>query len=194
MDNSSMKRYGMALYMLGIALAVIGGAKLPLNGDIWPDTLFLFNDGVILALLGLVLWKYSVSNANAKPKKGQRTAQQILMDMGPILEDLYRSVDDLACYQLLEYVKILREQYLIPMGERNAQIVNRFGMEKSAELLIAISYGERILNRVYSAAADQHHDEAASCVEEAYGVFQEIYSIWNRIDEDETVLIHSPRR
>ena len=177
MDNSSMTKYGIGLYCLGIGLAVIGAAKLPAEGQEWSDMLYLFNDGVILTLLGTVLWRFGLANQSKKKEEGQRTSFQILKDMGPILDDLYRSVDDLECYQLQEYVKILREQYLIPLGEARSEIVHRYGLEKSAELLVALSYGERILNRVYSAASDKHHDEAVSCVEEAYNAFQEIYRI-----------------
>lgn len=177
MDNSSMAKYGFWLYCLGIGMTVIAAAKLPEEGEKWSDVLYLFNDGVILALLGLVFWRFGLRRKASQKKKGKRSSFQILTDMGPILEDLYRSVDDLECYQLQEYIKILREQYLIPLEEARFEIIHRFGMEKSTDLLVAISYGERILNRVASAAADQHHDEAVSSVEEAYNAFQEIYRI-----------------
>ena len=172
-----MIKYGVGLYCFGVSVAVVGAAKIPLEGEKWSDVLFLFNDGVILALVGLALWRFGLRTQAKRKRKGKRTSFQILTDMGPILEDLYRSVDDLECYQLQEYIKILREQYLIPLEESRSEIIHQFGIEKSAELLVAISYGERILNRVASAAADQHHDEAVSSVEEAYNAFREIYRI-----------------
>ena len=181
-----MARYGFGLYCLGIGVTVIGAAKMPAAGEKWSDVLYLFNDGVILALLGLMLWRFGLRTTAKKKQKGKRTSFQILTDMGPILEDLYRSVDDLECYQLQEYIKILREQYLVPLEESRAEIVHRFGIQKSAELLVAISYGERILNRVASAAADQHHDEAVSSVEEAYNAFQEIYRILRELGAEPT--------
>ena len=73
------------------------------------------------------------------------------------MDDLYRNVDDLECYQIQEYVNILRAQYLMPLEQLRGRIIADKGLEKTAELLIAISYGERIINRIHSAALDGHH-------------------------------------
>ena len=174
MDN--LAKYGLLLYSLGICWAVVGAAKMPDPGETWPSTLFVFNDGLILTLLGLVLWKFAPV-PKKKEEEGRRTAIQLLRDMEPILDDLYKSVDELECYQIQEYIKILREQYLVPLEDKRTGIMKKFGMEKAAELLIAISYGERILNRVYSASLDGHHDEAVTCTEEAHGAFQEVFAL-----------------
>ena len=55
------------------------------------------------------------------------------------------------------------------------------GMDKAAELLIAISYGERVINRIHSAALDGHHDEAVECTEEAHAAFKEVFEITLKI-------------
>lgn len=168
---------GVLLYSMGICITVIAGAKLPDEGQMWSDVLYLFQDGVILTIIGLILWYQSPQEEEELDvmTEGHRTPYQLLRDVQPIIEDLYRSVDDLECYQIQEYVKILREQYLAPLESKRDDIIKRFGMEVAAELLIAISYGERIINRVHSAALDGHHDEAVECTEEAHAVFQEIF-------------------
>lgn len=167
---------GVLLYCLGICITVIAGAKLPEEGQRWSDVLYLFQDGVVLTIIGLILWYQAPQKEEEVVlAEGHRTPYQLLRDVQPIMEDLYRSVDDLECYQIQEYVKILREQYLAPLESKRDEIIKRFGMEVAAELLIAISYGERIINRVHSASLDGHHDEAVECTEEAYAVFQEIF-------------------
>ena len=55
------------------------------------------------------------------------------------------------------------------------------GLEKTAELLIAISYGERLINRIHSAALDGHHDEAVECTEEAHAAFKEVFKLTVRV-------------
>lgn len=166
---------GMLMYCLGICITVIAGAKLPDEGQRWSSVLYLFQDGVILTIIGLILWYQAPKKDVNTEEDGQRTPYQLLRDVQPIIEDLYRSVDDLECYQIQEYVKILREQYLVPLESKRGEIIQRFGMEGAADLLIAVSYGERIVNRVHSASLDGHHDEAVECTEEAHAVFQEIF-------------------
>ena len=171
----SMAKYGMILYALGICVAVIGAAKMPETGQTWSNTLYVFNDGIILTLLGLVLWRFGVSQDSSTTSEDKGTVVQLLKDMEPILEDLYREVDDLSCAQIAEYLMILKKQYLLKLENRRNQVINKFGLEKSADLLIAISYGERVLNRAHSAALDDHHDESVECVEEAYNAFKDVF-------------------
>ena len=102
----------------------------------WSDVLYLFQDGVILTIIGLILWYQSPQEEELDVMtEGHRTPYQLLRDVQPIIEDLYRSVDDLECYQIQEYVKILREQYLAPLESKRDDIIKRFGMEVAAEIV-----------------------------------------------------------
>ena len=177
-----MANYGMILFVLGICVSVIGAAKLPSDGASWSDMVYLFNDGVILSLLGLALWRMALRMQKVKVSETGNDPLKLLEATQPIVSDLYRSADDLETYQFQEYVKILREQYLLPISNARHQLLNRGDMRKTAELLITLSYAERILNRVGSAASDQHLDEAARCAEEAYAAFQEVYILMRNID------------
>ena len=106
---------------------------------------------------------------------------KLLLGMRSIIDELYRSADDLETYQFQEYTKILREQYLLPISASRQVLINRFGMEKAAELLISLSYGERLINRVNSAAIDDHVEEAAKCAEEAYAAFEQVYRLIKKL-------------
>jgi len=151
------------------------------DGDTWPDTMFLFNDGVILTILGLALWRLALRNEEEEATETDKDPLKLLLDVRSHVEDLYRSADDLESYQFLEQTKIIREDFLLPISASRQQLINRFGMEKAAELLITISYAERIVNRVSSAATDQHLEEAARCTEEAYAAFQEVYALMKKL-------------
>jgi hypothetical protein len=172
---------GIILYSLGISIAAIGAAKMPQDGNTWSDTVYWFNDGVILTLLGLWIWRSSPVEKKEENLGKERTPIQLIREIQPILDDLYRNVDDLECYQIQEYVNILRQQYLLPLERVRNQIVAKIGLEKSAELLIAISYGERIINRIHSASLDGHHDEAVECTEEAHGAFLVVLELTRKL-------------
>lgn len=176
---------GTILYSLGICVASIGATKLPAEGATWSDMVYLFNDGVILTIVGLVIWRLAPVEEEKQETENKRSALQLIRDIQPILDDLYRNVDDLECYQIQEYVKILRAQYLMPLEQLRGKIMSDKGMDKAAELLIAISYGERVINRIHSAALDGHHDEAVECTEEAHAAFKEVFEITLKIWEIE---------
>ena len=53
-------------------------------------------------------------------------------------------------------------------------INNELGMSEAAEILIAFAYCERMLNRVWSAAADGHRTEALSALEDALNTSEQI--------------------
>jgi hypothetical protein len=176
-----MAKYGMMIYALGICLTVIAAAKLPADGLTWPDTVFLFNDGLILTILGLALWRLALRETNEEVLESDKDPLKLLRDTKSIVDELYRAADDLETYQFQDYIKILQDQYLLPITLSRQSLVNKFGMKRSAELLITISYAERILNRVYSAASDQHLEEAVRCTEEAHEVFQEAYRLAQKL-------------
>ena len=52
-------------------------------------------------------------------------------------------------------------------------------MDKGAEVLVVVAYGERMLNRVWSAAGDEHLLEARTCLPEAQEAFAEAVALLN---------------
>ena len=71
-------------------------------------------------------------NSKKEETENKRTALQLIRDIQPILDDLYRNVDDLECYQIQEYVNILRAQYLMPLEQLRGRIIADKGLEKTA--------------------------------------------------------------
>ena len=66
----------------------------------------------------------------------------------------------------------LLETWVLPFAEVRQTIIQRFGMEEGADVLVTVAYGERMLNRVWSASADGHPQEARACLPEAIAAFE----------------------
>ena len=75
---------------------------------------------------------------------------------------------------LCDRVDSILQEYVIPFAMARHKVVEKLGMDKGAELLVVVAYGERMLNRAWSAAADQHAPESVASIEEACEAFQEL--------------------
>ena len=62
----------------------------------------------------------------------------------------------------------------VPLSTQGSKSSTQFGMQGSD--MIACSYGERMLNRVWSATADNHM-QAQSSLKEAVQAFEEVASL-----------------
>lgn len=180
-----MGAVGFALFAVGVAMAVVGGAKAPVEGTDWPDTLVLFGIGAALSVVGLVLWhtanrKAAKEAANAGGAEADPSALMVALQ-GP-LDALGAEIPDLSTVQICERVDVLLTEYVLPFAEVRQKVVSRFGMEKGAEILVTVAYGERLLNRVWSAAGDGHKPEASKCFPEAQGAFHEAAKLFEKAE------------
>jgi hypothetical protein len=147
----------------------------------FPDTLGAFAGGAVVCVIGLTLWWKVVlaerqaartaaggdaSAANANPVT---ILQQLQQSLSSILNDL----DSLTEPDLQLRVDSAIDNHVTPLAESRHRIIDRFGMSHGAEILVATAYGERMLNRVWSAAADGYLDEARSSFREASIAFDE---------------------
>jgi len=163
-------RMGIALYALGIVLAIVGAAKLPAPDHQWPSTWPLFAGGAAIATLGLVRWR---SGIKAEAKQGQlagRSAQELLAllvearDMGGTLEAEFDELDSLAIRARIDEIL---DTTLLPFVEDRYVLVETYGMKRGADIILKASAAERNFNRVWSAAADDHLPEAQTALQTA---------------------------
>lgn len=171
-----MGAIGFAVFAIGVALAVVGGAKAPVEGSDWPDTMLLFGIGTAVSIVGLVLWH----TATRKAAKEAATAggadadpAALIASLQAPLNDLNEDIGTLNTDQICDRVDALLTGYVLPFAEVRQKVVSRFGMEKGAEILVTVAFGERLLNRVWSAAGDGHAPEARKSFPEAYSAFVE---------------------
>jgi hypothetical protein len=93
---------------------------------------------------------------------------------------LGEEVDGLDADSIMNRVDELLNGYVLPFAEVRSRVIDRFGMEQGAEILVVMAYGERILNRVWTAAADGHLPEARTCYVEAAEALRESQALFER--------------
>ena len=190
-----MKTAGFVIFVFGIIVAISAGAKLPVESvdgtsSRFPDTLGAFAGGAVVCVIGLTLWWKVV----LEERKAARTAadgdesaadtnpvtiiQQLQQSLNSILDDL----DSLAESDLQLRIDTTIDNHVTPLAESRHRIIDRFGMSHGAEILVATAYGERMLNRVWSAAADGYLEEARSSFREASSAFDEAAAMMTSVE------------
>ncbi len=153
----------------------LGGTKERIGG--WPDSLPVFLVGFLLALFGLFQWRSAVQAEAAAQadKEGTDSSNPfaLLAKMQGPLQQLQEDIGDLDEQQVCDRVDTILNHYVLPFAEVRRGVIDRLGMELGAEVLVIIAYGERMLNRVWSAASDGHLPEATSVLPDAVDALAE---------------------
>lgn len=147
----------------------LGGTTERIGG--WPDSLPIFLVGFVLALLGLFQWRGAVQAEAAAQAENQSSDASnpfaLLANMQAPLKKLQEDIEGLNEQQVCDRVDEILNYYVLPFAEVRRGVIDRLGMELGAEVLVIIAYGERMLNRVWSAASDGHLPEAMSVLPDA---------------------------
>lgn len=144
--------------------------------DRFPDTLSGFAVAFLITVAGLVFWWKDVF---AQRKTGQvDTGDQsnpltLLAGLTPQLRELADSIDSLDGKAITARVEQILEHTVLPFADARQKLFDRLGMKAGADLLVTAAYGERMLNRTWSAAADGHLVEARTSFREAILAFDE---------------------
>lgn len=171
------------LFAVGTLIAISGAAKLPEQTGGWPDTLAVFIVGAVISAAGLVLWRYMLAatkKAAVKAEADSPTQGGALELLAGVLEPartLQAEIDKLDGTTITQRIDVLLETYVLPFAEVRQTVIDRFGMAKGAEILITVAYGERMLNRVWSAASDGHLPEAMASLPEAIDALDEAHQL-----------------
>ena len=172
-----MSQVGFLVFVVGIAIAISGGAKLPVDGD-WPDTVPLFLVGCAISLLGLVIWRKALA-ALATSHEASSEKQDALSLLNALMEPakkLGEEIDSLGEEAINSRADTLIETYVLPFAEDRNSIIQEFGMDVGADALCTMAFGERMLNRVWSASADGHVQEARACFPQALAAFEQVHA------------------
>ena len=175
-QNTPSTALGRALFGAGVGATIISGAKAPLDKETWPTTLPVFLAAGVVAAVGIFLWRKALAAQKAQGNLGASDAKDpVLLLQGLIepLKTLRKDAPHMDTDSLVTRVDALLDQYVLPMGEERQGFIDRFGMEKGAEILVTLAFGERMMNRVWSAAADGHLPEATASLNESTDAFIE---------------------
>ena len=171
---------GFIIFSIGIVLAIVGASKAPIEGSAWPDTVPVFLAGSLLAVVGLFLWRRATAaeaRAQAASSESANDPYALLTGLMEPMNALKSELDSLDTEALGERVDHLLNDFVLPFAEVRQVLVNRMGMEKGAEVLVIVAFGERLLNRVWTTAADGHLPEAKACFPEAHEAFIEAHAL-----------------
>ena len=172
-----MNRIAAALGGVGIMIAISGGAKVPEKTGEWPDSWPIFLVGAVLALVGLVLWRTAKAAERKAVAAGQSGGKHdpftYLRDVLAPARSLGDEIGSLDTHVICERIDVLLETYILPLAEVRERMMDTLGMDRGAEILITIAYGERMLNRVWSAAGDGHRPEALAVYPDALSALEE---------------------
>jgi hypothetical protein len=177
----------IAAYILfagGVMLAISGAAKLPdmepsaarSLADRFPDSWPVFATGFALTVAGLVIWwrdEFALRAAHHADDRDGSNPLTLLRGLVPQLHELSNDFAELDATQVTNRVEHLLEHTVLPFTEGRHKIMSWLGMSAGADLLVTAAFGERMLNRVWSAAADGHLEEARSSLAEAVGAFEQ---------------------
>jgi len=156
-----------------------------------PTSLPGFGCGFVLCAIGLFLWwkttlderKEARGAADGTGKSDQLGPVQLVGQLQQPLKDLERDIEALDGQELCLRVEALNEGYVAPLAEARQRFVDRFGLAGGSEALNETAFGERMLNRVWSAAADGHLAEARSSFQEAIAAFAQAEETVTRLTD-----------
>ena len=185
-----MKIAGFLIFILGVMIGITAAAKLSpaklaaeeaaaTELSRWPNTVPMFGLGVVVSAVGLGLWWSAVLGERAKARaagegKGEGSVLgpvQLVAQIQQPLKDLAADIATLDGPGLCQRVEALNDGFVIPLADGRQRFVDRFGLAGGSEVLNETAFGERMLNRVWSAAADGHLEEARSSFAEAVEAF-----------------------
>lgn len=175
--NEQIRVFGIIIFFVGSILAIASAAKLPGSGSEFPDTVAIFSVGLIFGIIGNILWHKSerakvIHELKEQHESGAKNPVDMLTETQDLIEKLLAKIDDYQEMALCEQVDIILDETVHPFTEKSKTFMDLLGKERGAEVLLIVAYGERMLNRVWSAASDHHHPEAKHSLEQSLGSYK----------------------
>jgi len=166
-----MKSLGSLLLVAGFLLGAYSTA-LDIEATDWT----LFVPAAVAALIGVLLIKRSVG--------GEARSEQVLTanrtELGESLGNIITVLDDMTASEAdiktetlrFEIDRRLRDD-LRRFADARESMVHLFGLQVYADVMSAFAAGERYVNRVWSASADDYRHEAITYLHKAATQFRD---------------------
>ena len=178
---------GFWLFIVGIIGALIGAAKLPLSNENWSNMLPIVGGAIIIAMGGLLLlhWPQVSQKDNRKTQPNPIVIGSITDLLQALLAEmqiLEKEINSLKRKQIIKKINVLLEKYVLPFATIQQDVICLLGHTQGVEVLVATARGERLLNRMLSAAYDRHLAEAIATYPKALTAFEEAYRQSQKVD------------
>jgi hypothetical protein len=159
----NIKIFGITLYILSILVGITLSAKVVPKGQ-WPTNMPLFIITIIGAIVGLIFWHKS-NRAMVK-----EMLNEVKDGAGPIyyLNQVKSEVSNLSISDnYLANVDAISEGSIFNFIEESKKLLDIYGQEKGAEIILSFAQMERYLNRSWSAYSDGHMQETKDSLDKA---------------------------
>ncbi len=170
-----MRLIGSLLFVAGIVLALISATKLPVAGSSWSDMLHFYVEAVAVALVGLLLlyWPKTFQENLASPNHTDSSPViDLLQELVTEMQKLRVELKELDCEEIATQVKFWLDTYVLPFAAQRQEIITAFGQNHSIDVLLTAAQGERLLNRMWSAASDENIFEVIVIYPKALAAFE----------------------
>ena len=159
----------IAATALGLTVAICASAKLPPDGSRFADTMGYFFLGMTLLLGGAVGWRRTVDQVSDDSDSLYVEADPLVLtpQLASSATELIVLAPKLSDRELLERIDELIDLFLAPLVNDGPRLRRMFGPRRTSALLIHIAGCERLLNRAWSAVADQNRAEALDALQAA---------------------------
>lgn len=167
------------LFSLGIMIAITAAAKVPATDAKWPNTMWVFILGAAVSAVALIFWRKAVSGGkdrvnSAESQSDRRPVAEVVAAVESQLQAISPLLSAAQKPEALQKLDIVLETDLIPLSERQQDVINEYGMSKGAEILVALAFVERTVNRLWSSMADDCPEEANLVLPEALNALEEV--------------------
>ncbi len=202
-----MRICGITLFTLGVIIAISGAAKLPapvepeispaagdeVRAPIFPDTWPICVLGICCGVAGVVMWRWGLPAVDrdraeraddGRSTNGETNPAERLLGTVHAANRLESEIDKIHGDRLLAALDALLEQHLLPLADVRQRVLGHFGMSTGAEILVALAFGERMVNRAWSAAADGYPAEARRSCREAVQAIRHAEDLWRQAEDE----------
>lgn len=173
-----MRILGLLLFLVGIISALITAAKLPIINTNWSDMLLLYSISIFFACVGLLIYYQSQSLQSLNDNSSCILCSNIAEQLQKLISELNKletEIFNLEAVEITNRVNILLNNYVLPCSAARQEITELLGHYQGSEVLISIANGERLLNRIWSAASDEKIQEIYITYPKILFHFEEAY-------------------
>ena len=160
-------------YIICVVLLLISAAKLPSGKALLPNTQWLFALLAVMTAISLIFYhrlqRQTTENDQQAKQQTVESSSQILTQL---LNELH-AVPREDPQTLVERFKTLHEHYLIPFVSQQGRLLECVDQNCALQIVLAFSRGERLFNRISSAALDHCLDDVCDTYPKMLDAFQE---------------------
>ncbi|MDM8565923.1 hypothetical protein QUF74_09750 [Candidatus Halobeggiatoa sp. HSG11] len=169
---------GLLLFLVGIISALITAAKLPIINTNWSDMLLLYSISIFFACIGLLIYYKFQSLQSITDNSSCVLCSNIAEQLQKLISELNKletEIFTLEAVEITNRINILLNNYVLPCSAARQEITELLGHYQGSEVLISIANGERLLNRICSAASDEKIQEIYIIYPKVLFHFEEAY-------------------